>query len=148
MTGSSLAVVGIDPGGTIGYGLVLRDPSGTVMKTGKAFTDIVDAWNEVAELGRTWEHKGRILVIIEDFIGGGRMSADGQKTLKQIGFITGLCKAFEIECRVMAPQSRTSGMDEARSLLQEQKIEAKHYPHARDGLAHALVGYNMEMGIT
>lgn len=135
--GNRLAVIGIDPGGTIGFGGCLRDQYSMQDRyLVKTFDNIVNVWSLIAQgVGEM-----NVKVVIEDFVGMGPRNRDSNLTIKQIGFIQYSCELWGIPCEVAPPQTRKSELERAVRIVQDfDDIPTNKKRHAADALAHALV---------
>ena len=124
-------IVGIDPGGTIGYAVV--DPSGSI----HAYHT-----SEITKVGDTIWHlqtySEGVSVVIEDFLGSGPRSAAGHLTSQQIGYIYFTCVRKGIPVKKVPSQRRKSKLAEAATYTQ--------HVHEKDAVAHALVQREVEAG--
>jgi hypothetical protein len=124
-------VIGIDPGGTIGVGIISYSIERGITNTkGYQETSVSDAWNIV-----TGYPEELAFVVIEDYIGAGQRDRASVMTLKQIGGFTALCDAFNFQHSVKAPGYRKANVSWAERQLDVGPESSLR--HAVDGLAHA-----------
>jgi hypothetical protein len=137
------SVIGIDPGGTIGVGVV-HEHLPLTHSYAWTDTDPVETWNKIVHLHTKLEVRGGIVVVIEDYVGAGFRDKDSIHTLKQVGFFTHACAWLGIETEVVQPGARKRSIAWAADHLGKDSLWEKkkaELPHATDGLAHAKSGF-------
>jgi hypothetical protein len=106
-----VSVYGIDPGGTIGVARVRPDGRFEVFET----EDLMTVLHWIVD-----DKRPPRMIVAEDFIASGPLSADGKHTIKQIGALETWCNWFQLPFTVQVPQARLSAVTEATNAILEQ----------------------------
>lgn len=77
-------------------------------------------------------------VVIENYIGGGRMDFNGRYTLMLVGRLLGACEALGVPTALQSPQAKDPCLAEAEAIL--AKSHTKHASDDVAALAH-LIAY-------
>jgi hypothetical protein len=126
----SLAIVGVDPGFTIGAGVLLPDKSDPeAWETG----DLLDV---VREINLCRIAYGNVSVVVEAYNSSGHATREAKHCFGQVGFFQYWCRLESIKLTIAQPGARIPNVEKAKEMMQRASI-----PTTRDALAalaHAL----------
>jgi len=98
----TVAVIGVDPGRTIGVSRVRPDGS---IDWALELDDVQACWELIR---RAQTHPEGLHVVIEDYSAAGSMNSDAKVTIKRVGAFEELCRWHGIEYTIAQPQHRLS----------------------------------------
>jgi len=120
---------GFDPGRSIGVALLGATPSSHQIGHTETTRDVVYCGSLIAQWAATY---AGLTVVVEDFVGAGPRTSDGNYTLKVVGYLTWKAEEQGVVVIVTPSQSRLAGMTEAKQLV------AGGTGHSIDAMAHAV----------
>ncbi len=140
-------VFAIDPGRTCGWAGMYPFPGSsagefvgavvTAEGPPEALYRALCSWHE--DLGK---HKERAVVVLEEFIPHGPLTADGVATIKVIGVVEFLCAVYGVKLVAVPPQYKLPG------IAKTKVMEGLHgQRHAKDAFAHLITYLGKEHGL-
>jgi hypothetical protein len=125
-------IVSVDPGQSTGVAAIRTElepafAGSATLLVRKEIAHYIWKWREVS--------RSQLLVVVEDYVGGGPRDKDSIFTLKLIGSVVGLCEWWNVECVLHQPQQRKRRLEEAAKIMSSSQYSV----HEVDALAHALV---------
>jgi len=126
---SSAYVFAVDPGGTIGmaFGIFAYELQDVSCWTETDIREVMKAVSEAVDHGHL------VVLVYEDFISSGSLSAAGSQTLKQTGYLQWAGEDLGITVVRHVPQVRKKCLEQART----HPVQP-HGAHEVDALAHLL----------
>jgi len=120
-------IVAFDPGETTG---IAETDTESKVVTGFQTRDASDI-HELLKRQRGRMYRGQsVLVLAENFVGGGYRTTAAINTLKVLGFIEHFCTTSGVPVLIRAPQLRKAYVSKAKELVGDV--------HAADAVAHIL----------
>ena len=129
-------VIGIDPGMTTGLAVYGRMGA---LETDyiRLNTPAIAKW--VWQQHQRYSKLGRVLIVIEDFIGSGPRTRGAIYTLKLIGALTFFCDWHKLQGQAQEPQRRKAYLKQAKKALGVRGLKFNN--HQMDAMAHAMSFY-------
>lgn len=95
--------IGVDPGGV---------KTGVAVYENGAFVLWLETDDPVAvvDVIFAYKRKGRITVILEDFLGSGRLNRYRKRTIAVLGYVQFTCRGAQIPCELVPQQKRLSNV--------------------------------------
>jgi len=124
-------ILGVDPGPTSGFAIWANYDF--LSSRGDFLAESFEEWIEEFKVWALPQGREDMIdeVVVEDYVGGGRQSAEGLFTTKLVGVVIALCYEWGLPLTVQTPGVRAPFRPEA---LESGKLEK----HAIDAGAHVL----------